>query len=100
MTTTKNHHPGTAREALLAFYPDHGGHTVVLVRHDGASSTMTCTCGLPELTITREGATDRGWTMKDIKDALRNVPTTVLGVLSERPPEKPTKPTKVRRKAA
>ena len=67
--------PRTAREVLAAFYPAHGDHTARTSVVTPKFITLTCTCDdKVELLIGDNTTHAQGWTLDEIKHAVRNVP--------------------------
>lgn len=77
MSQERAYPPLTAYEALLSFFPDHSGHTVMKARFPPADHLeMECNCGANLLVVTGKMAAVLSWELRDVKYALRNV--TVL----------------------
>ena len=64
----------TAREALEAFFPEHGMHTAVQAKHHVNASSLLCSCG-KTLQLFKADAAKLGIDWKGVQHGLRNVPT-------------------------
>jgi hypothetical protein len=82
----KHFDPGTARDVLAAFFPEHSLHTVTQVRFLTKHVELVCSCGSARRKVYEGEVKTRGWTMALVRNALRNVPPIIETKTERREP--------------